>query len=75
MNQNINLSDWHRCLQDAMWWENLDPDRAILVFKNVQRAHVDGLTYHVNDPVGGNVDLTKIYKQCKLLATLKAKHK
>ena len=75
MNLNINLQDWHRCVQDAMWWETLHPDHAILLYKYTSRAHNEGLQYFVNDPVGGQVDLTKIYEQFKILHLLKDKHK
>lgn len=74
MNSSINLSDWHNVLQDAIWWEEIHPDHAILLYKNVRRAYVDGSTYYVKDPVGSNVDLTKIYEQFKLLATLRAEY-
>ena len=74
MNLNINLSDWHGVLQDAMRWENLHPDRAILLYQYTKRAYDEGLTYYVNDPGGKQVDLTKIYEQFKLLATLRAEY-
>ena len=72
MNLSISLNDWHGVLQDAMWWEDLHPDLAILLYKYARKAHHEGLTYHIKDPAGGDVDLTKIYEQFKLLATLKA---
>jgi hypothetical protein len=74
MNPSINLSDWHSVLQDAIYWQDLHPDYAILLYKNVRRAYLDGLTYHVKDPVGGEIDLTKIYEQFKMLATLRAEY-
>jgi hypothetical protein len=72
MNLNINLSDWHGVLQDSMWWEDLHPDHAIMLYKYTRRAYDEGLKYYVRGPGGIDVDLTKIYEQFKLLATLKA---
>ena len=75
MNLNISLNDWHSVLQDAMWWENLHPDHAILLYKYTRRAHDEGLKYYVRGPGSGEVELTKIYEQFKLLHILKAEHK
>lgn len=75
MNPSINLSDWHGVLQDAVWWEkDMHPDRAIILYRYITRACHDGLRYYVRDPVGGEIDLTKIYEQFKLLATLRAEY-
>ena len=74
MNLNISLNDWHSVLQDAMWWEDLHPDHAILLYKYTRRAYHEGMEYYVRG-AGSEVELTKIYEQFKLLATLKAEYK
>ncbi len=75
MNQNINLADWCDVLQDALYWETLDPDKAILLYKYAHRAHEKGYEYFINGVGGEQIDLTKIYEQFKLLATLRTEHK
>lgn len=72
MNPSINLADWHSVLQDALYWEELDPDKAILYFRSVNRAHAKGCRYYVQGHVGQQVDLTKIFEQFILLDTLRA---
>lgn len=68
---NVNLGDWFNVLQDALYWETLDPDKAILLYKYAHRAHDKGYTYYINGISGESIDLTKIYEQFKLLQTLK----
>jgi|LakMenEpi03Aug12_release.lakeMendotaPanAssembly.Ray.scaffolds.fasta_scaffold3161982_2 hypothetical protein len=75
MNLNISLNDWHGVLQGAMWWEDLHPDLAILLYKYARKAYHEGLEYYVRGPSSGEVELTKIYEQFKLLHTLKAEYK
>ena len=75
MNQNISLNDWHGVLQDAMWWEDLHPDHAIMLYKYTRMAYNEGLKYYVRGPCSGEVELTKIYEQFILLATLRAEYK
>lgn len=75
MNLNISLNDWHSVLQDAMWWEDLHPDHAIMLYKYIRKAYDEGLEYYVRGPGSGEVELTKIYEQFKLLHTLKAEYK
>ncbi len=74
MNQNINLKDWCDVLQDALYWETVGPDRAILYFKYAHQAHEKGCEYFINGVGGKDIDLTKIYEQFMLLATLRAEH-
>ncbi len=75
MHLSIDLNDWYRCLQDAMWWEELHPDHAILLYQYTQKAYYEKLKYFIQDPIGGEIELTKIYEQFKLLETLKANYK
>ena len=75
MHLSIDLNDWYRCLQDAMWWDKLDPDHAILLYRYAQKAYDEKLNYFIQDPIGGEIELTKIYEQFKLLETLKTNYK
>lgn len=68
---DFNLQDWYNVLQDALYWETLNPDRAILLYKYVHRAYEKGYTYFVTGVKGEDIDLTKIYEQFKLLQLLK----
>jgi hypothetical protein len=75
MNLNINLQDWCDVLQDALYWETVGPDRAILLYKYAHQAHEKGYEYFINGIGGAQIDLTKIYKQFMLLHTLRSEHK
>jgi len=73
MNPSINLADWHDVLQDALYWEELNPDKVILYFKYANRAHAEGCQYYVNHPAGRQpVELTKILEQFIILEKLRA---
>ena len=55
MHLSIDLNDWYRCLQDAMWWDKLDPDHAILLYRYAQKAYDEKLNYFIQDPIGGEI--------------------
>ena len=38
------------------------------------KAYDNGLKYYVRDPIGGEVELTRIYEQFKMFYALKAEY-
>jgi hypothetical protein len=73
--QNFDLGLWTRVLNEELPW--LGQGRPISVFQAAeiyQRTVVawgEGRTHYAQDGVGGAVDLTKLYEQCKLVSILK----
>ena len=53
----------------------LTESAAELLYYRAVSAWASGYQLTIPNGLGENVDLTKIYEQCKLLATLKAEHK
>ena len=63
---------WRQMLIDELWWKrDLCVDEVIHIYRTTVTAWGHGSKYHANDPVGGSVELTKIYEQCKLVSALK----
>ena len=71
---NFDFSLWHQMLTEALWWKEVCPDYAIHVYRNTVNAWGHGANYYAQDGVGGAVDLTKLYEQCKLVSLLKKDH-
>ena len=83
MNQNFedfkefDLKLWTQMLNDEL--PTLGQGRPISVFYAVeiyQRTVVawgQGMSHYAQDGIGGAVDLTKLYEQCKLVSLLKLK--
>jgi len=71
MNQSFDFGLWHRMLTEELWWKKVSPDYATHLYQNTVNAWGHGMSYYSQDGVGGAVDLTKLYEQCKLVSALK----
>lgn len=71
MSQNFDFGLWHHMLTEELWWKKVSPDYANHVYQNTVNAWGHGMNYYAQDGVGGAVDLTKLYEQCKLISILK----
>ena len=71
MSQSFDFDLWHRMLTEELWWKQVSPNYAVHLFQNTVNAWGHGMSYYAQDGVGGAVDLTKLYEQCKLVSALK----
>jgi hypothetical protein len=58
-------------LTEELWWKEVGPNYAIHLYQNTVGSWAAGMSYYAQDGVGGAVDLTKLYEQCKLVSILK----
>ena len=66
----MNFKLWRDMLSEAVWWEKFDDDKAYAVYQRTVVISGTGQTYHAQG-AGQQVDLTKLYEQCKMLSILK----
>jgi len=71
MSQSFDFALWHRMLTEELWWKKVSSDYAIHLYQNTVGSWAVGMNYYAQDGVGGAVDLTKLYEQCKLVSALK----
>jgi hypothetical protein len=71
MSQSFDFGLWHCMLTEELWWKKVSPDYATHLYQNTVNAWGHGMSYYAQDGVGGAVDLTKLYEQCKLVSILK----
>jgi hypothetical protein len=71
MSQNFDFNLWHQMLVEELWWKQPSMDQAFHIYQNTVNAWGHGMNYYAQDGVGGAVDLTNLYEQCKLVSTLK----
>lgn len=69
----IDFEDWYRSLKDAIHWQEVDSNFAYHLMANTKRAYQSNSRYYYQSMLD-EVDLTKIYEDCKLLALLKKDH-
>ena len=62
---------WYQMLKEEIWWKEVCPEYATHIYQNTVNAWGHGMNYYAQDGVGGAVDLTKLYEQCKLVSILK----
>jgi hypothetical protein len=62
---------WHEMLAEELWWKEICMNEAFHIYQNTVGAWGVGMNYYAQDGVGGAVDLTKLYEQCKLVSILK----
>lgn len=65
---------WHQMLTEELWWKELCMNEAFHIYQNTVNAWGHGMLYYAQDGIGGAVDLTKLYEQCKLVSLLKKDH-
>jgi hypothetical protein len=74
MSQSFDFDLWHNMLKESLWWKETSPEYAFHIYQNTVAAWGTGMHYYAQDGVGGAVDLTKLYEQCKLVSLLKKDH-
>jgi hypothetical protein len=60
---------WQESLDEIIWWEDICPDRAYHLLKIVLRAVEANSKYYV-DGFDRAIELTDIYKKCKIVDAL-----
>lgn len=65
---------WHQMLTEELWCRKPTMSEAFHIYQNTVTAWGFGRRYYAQDGIGGTVDLTKLYEQCKLVSLLKKDH-
>lgn len=60
---------WKESLDEAIWWEEMSYNKAHHLLKVVLRAMSEDRKYYV-DGFDRMIELTDIYKKCKIVDTL-----
>ena len=69
----MDLPLWTRLLNEAVYWQNIDDIHALQMYQSVVVAWgMSDTRLYAQGPE--RVDLTKVYEQYKLLATIKGTH-
>lgn len=59
---------WHQTLTEEIWWSDISEEFAYHLLRNTLRAHKANSEYFFQGM--DNVELTKIFDQCKLVSIL-----
>jgi hypothetical protein len=67
----IDAVAWYESLRHKIWWRDIGFNECYHLMKITERAVAAGSKYYVQEMFGDELELTKIYEQCKILALLK----
>lgn len=70
--ENFDLRLWNQMLNDELP-RPITVFHAAEIYQRTVVAWGHGMSHYAQDGIGGAVDLTKLYEQCKLVSLLKLK--
>lgn len=68
----MDLKLWHQLVTESVWWRKYSIDESFDLYQRAAVAWGMGTEYYAQGP--DTVNLTKLFEQYKLLATLKGNH-